>query len=798
MKPPTANRRPDAPAWGVAGGILLFSCCLGVAAAEALDPSKLPPPAEGPIDFNQDIRPILESSCLRCHGPERPKSRFRLDNRQGALKGGANGVDIVPGASPSSPLVYYAARLVPEMEMPPPGKGEPLTTNQVGLLRAWVDQGAAWATNAPTNSFALTIAPALGGTRVSGNTQKFRELYWQKEGLNGGLERFEMSENISPETKYAVSGHVLENDYKVDLSIDRNDLGYIHSGWDEYRKYYNDTGGYYPASNSPSIFNDGRDLYLDIGKAWIEFGLTLPRWPQMKLGYEYDYKKGEESTLDWGAVTASSQRNIVPAAENLDEGVQVIKFDLDQEIEGGALEERFRGEFYNLKTQYTNLDARGAALEEVREENSYFQGANTLRLEKRFNDWFFGSAGFLYSKLNSDGSFMDTASNGIPKSPIIVDLVPEITLEQDSQVLNLNGLLGPFAGLSLSAGVEEQWMHQRDFGGTNAVLNPVYTNGLNTLTPAVIAAVPTLLSSDYAQNTVTESLALRYSAIPFTALFVEARLQQQTISQYDDDLQHATGFTQDTYFSSQLSDVRAGFNTSPWRSVSLSAHYRRYEDDSHYNNDPGLPPPAGYPGFILARVLLTDEVETKLTWHPWSWLKTALSYQYLDTHYTTDTDPIAAGISPGSDILAGRDVSRIYSINGTITPCPRLYLSGTFSYQPSISTSAYNGVPYVAPYRGAIYSASANGTYALGQKSEVFANYSFSEADYAQTNFSAGLPLGIEYRQWTLTAGLARRFGKNITARLQYGYDFYAEPSSGTVNNFSARSIFGTLTCKLP
>ena len=34
----------------------------------------------------------------------------------------------------------------------------------------------------------------------------------------------------------------------------------------------------------------GTDLHLDIGKAWIDFGLTLPHWPRMVLGYEYDYK----------------------------------------------------------------------------------------------------------------------------------------------------------------------------------------------------------------------------------------------------------------------------------------------------------------------------------------------------------------------------------------------------------------------------------------------------------------------------------------------------------------------------
>ncbi|MBI3209829.1 MAG: hypothetical protein HYZ37_13160, partial [Candidatus Solibacter usitatus] len=44
-----------------------------------IDPSKLPAAAQTAIDFNRDIRPLFERSCFRCHGPERPKSGFRLD-----------------------------------------------------------------------------------------------------------------------------------------------------------------------------------------------------------------------------------------------------------------------------------------------------------------------------------------------------------------------------------------------------------------------------------------------------------------------------------------------------------------------------------------------------------------------------------------------------------------------------------------------------------------------------------------------------------------------------------------------
>ena len=83
---------------------------------------------------------------------------------------------------------------------------------------------------------------------MSGDAQKFREQYWQKAGVNGGLADFGLTEKISPGVKLALDGHALPDDYKVSFFLSRNDLGFIRSGWEQYRKYYDGTGGYFPGS----------------------------------------------------------------------------------------------------------------------------------------------------------------------------------------------------------------------------------------------------------------------------------------------------------------------------------------------------------------------------------------------------------------------------------------------------------------------------------------------------------------------------------------------------------------------
>lgn len=102
----------------------------------------LPPPAGRRVEFDRDVRPILVKHCLACHGPDKQRGGLRLDRKADALKGGDDGAVIVPGKSADSPLVGLTAGLDPDRVMPP--KGERLTAEQVGVLRAWIDQGAEW------------------------------------------------------------------------------------------------------------------------------------------------------------------------------------------------------------------------------------------------------------------------------------------------------------------------------------------------------------------------------------------------------------------------------------------------------------------------------------------------------------------------------------------------------------------------------------------------------------------------------------------------------------------------------
>src|SRR5690349_23734859 len=121
--------------------VAFLSGCGALLGAEE-DSLALPPPASRSVDFAKEIQPILAERCYDCHGPDRQEKDLRWDLKSSALRGGASGPVLIPGKSAESRVIRLVAGLEKGLVMPK--KGPRLTATQIGLLRAWIDQGASW------------------------------------------------------------------------------------------------------------------------------------------------------------------------------------------------------------------------------------------------------------------------------------------------------------------------------------------------------------------------------------------------------------------------------------------------------------------------------------------------------------------------------------------------------------------------------------------------------------------------------------------------------------------------------
>ena len=123
-----------------------FATTIALATAVTAEDAKLPPAAtKTGVTYATDIKPIFDTSCVKCHdGTKKPKGGIALDTLEGIIKGGREGKIITVGDSTKGSLIASVAHLGGDpMTFMPKGKDvKPLTPEQIGLIRAWIDQGA--------------------------------------------------------------------------------------------------------------------------------------------------------------------------------------------------------------------------------------------------------------------------------------------------------------------------------------------------------------------------------------------------------------------------------------------------------------------------------------------------------------------------------------------------------------------------------------------------------------------------------------------------------------------------------
>ena len=109
-------------------------------------PTTAPPTAASPtptahaetptVSFARDVLPLLQARCEGCHGASQARAGFAVSSYGSVMAGSNNGPVITPGNSATSRLVD----LIVSGKMP---RGAPrLSDSEIGIIRAWIDQGA--------------------------------------------------------------------------------------------------------------------------------------------------------------------------------------------------------------------------------------------------------------------------------------------------------------------------------------------------------------------------------------------------------------------------------------------------------------------------------------------------------------------------------------------------------------------------------------------------------------------------------------------------------------------------------
>ena len=125
--------------------LALFLC---LAAPSFLSAAPTPIPVSNltlkqPVSYSRDVADILSAKCVGCHSEAIAESKLNMEEVAGMLKGGKHGPAVLPGKAEASLLFQMGSHRV-EPVMPPKEKKEakPLTSDELGILKLWIDSGA--------------------------------------------------------------------------------------------------------------------------------------------------------------------------------------------------------------------------------------------------------------------------------------------------------------------------------------------------------------------------------------------------------------------------------------------------------------------------------------------------------------------------------------------------------------------------------------------------------------------------------------------------------------------------------
>ena len=797
--------------WGISMTLALAST---LGASAAVDTSRLPESAPVPIIFYSDIFPIFENSCFRCHGPSKPKSGYRLDRRDKAIKGGDLGAAIKVGDSENSPLIHYVAGLVEDMEMPPVDKGEPLTQRDIMLLRAWIDQGAVWDGDPPERSGGpggpggmrgpggrpeLELDLGFSYLNVSGADMKFMEHQRSQTGWTGGADRFRYAQPMGQDRMFSTEGGASwgRNNYRLQFELRDFEKGYVRIGADQLqRNFIGGLGAPPPGMGMPLQVNDADEP--DTTRFFVEGGLRDSDWPELTIRYEYS-QGGRRSMIE-SISPASAGPGGPPDSRTRVEEKHVVTFKIEEEMGGWFLEDNARMEWYDSKLSGSTTETPTGSgppgpglMTTVDESARHLNGMNSIVAQKELRDGWFVSAGHLFAATDGDASF--TVSQTLPPGPpppggTMNWFGNDIVLASRNHVLNLSTRLGPWRGWTLSAGAQGEFEHREGFGNVR-------------LDTGVIPS-PVVIDSNFDRNVLEETVELRYDRIANTVAFAEADLRQENIGQFDrldDSAGSSTGssFLRDTDASVDRKEFRLGFTHSRWRQASFAAqfeHRDRHESYTHLRDENFLPGPftgLGYSAFIRGRDTISEEVSLRLSLRPTRWLQTQLNYRYESTDFTTEHDAfIFAGV-PAGTVFSGEQLAHIYSANATLTPWRRLYFTTTVSLQDSATETFDNNSAAVAPYEGDTLSVLSSANFVVDERTEANLSYSLSRTDFEQEAAVTGPSAGLFFELHSAQAGLTRRWSERVTTTARYVFHHYSEPSSGGSNDYRAHGVFFTM-----
>ncbi len=606
---------------------------------------------------------------------------------------------------------------------------------------------------------------------VTGDEKRFRQNLWMDDGLNGGIENLNLKEDFGDGKSLIMEGRALsDSDYNLLMNFEKKEYGYMTLKYDQFRKYYDDTGFFhiFPTAGRPSWYELGRDLHTDRSVFSLDFGLTLPDRPKYTLGYERKTKSGELPS-EYGLVRDNTPapddyNYLYPNTKNVDWVVDSLKAGMEFQLKEVNIAISPKYEMYSNNVFRNNVadiqdNARPVYTNRIREEKPAYQsGSLSLLADSQINEKLFMKGGYLFNSMAGKVKWDRIDSRNA--TPIYTRYYnAEEESDTKNNILNWGADFKLLKGLMLTSGARYESFKMTSFSQYNQ------------------AGTTNRLRKNYNEDTRTilgESIGLRYTALPRTSIYADVELEQNQQQEYEyrtDNMAFRAQVNADKDFNKDVYTV--GMNTRPIKPVFISSRYRRISKDNDYTD-------YGAEGVLGNNSRVTDEYTVRTDIKPNKLVAFNVKYQNSQTNYNLSREP-AGGIATFD--------SQTTSLGVTLTPTPKLYINSLYSMQDAmiknIGAEAIVNTPQRTNYfNGDSSSSITSVNYALDDKTTVNSQYQWWVAD------------GVDAVSKIISLGVERSLPKDLVLKVGYSYDTYDQGENYGLDDYKANIVYTSLTGK--
>ncbi len=647
---------------------------------------------------------------------------------------------------------------------------------------------------------------------VDGDLGKFRAHHWMREGYGGGIKDFSLKTKLSEDTEFLSEGHALfhDPDLAANMLLRNQKIGFVKLDFQEFRKYYDNTGPVYDQFSRFTSVDTDKELALDIGSFEVKTGLTVEGFPELSFAYGREYKDGAKTRLNLTPITEGNiTRNIGPSWQDIDEIVDTFELEASHTLAGFELEGKQRWEFVRSelyreeRSLSTNTSAATASQRKIRRQDQAPETilmTTTLGAERSWmEDKVFTATGYHFAHMDNREfeSLLEFNENGVltafssPKMQIDA----RADNDYDSHTWVNHAQFTPVNWLTLGTKLKSEVVSRESNSSYPADSGEAATNG------GTPDGVIDRTDISYTRNKAVrwgEAFSARFSAIPRTALYTELELEQgrvlmredrQSIDGPDTGNGSSAGeiFNRETVTSVRRGAFTLGGQVIPLPFVTLTSHARHRRNNNDYDDQRESVGSGGArSAFIDGQNVITNEFMGRVLLRPNRWFRASFRYQFRDDDYSThaETEPI---------VKTGM-LSNIYTYDVVLQPVEQITATASFSRQDAgIRTPAVSVASGYTPN----WNADVN-TWLLGldvtpaPRIVLTQHLLYSRAD----NFNdfdsgaTGLPLGVDFERVDLTTGVAWAVRDDFSVNAEYAFYHYQANSNIDSGDYDAHVIW--------